>query len=103
MSTMTAPRRRVNRKPARPTHGTYRLTLHINGVAYAVRPLPCDPDAATRSYRLRKDDGTSYNVARTSHGLACDCPDFTFHREGLDPAGCKHIKALAASGLMAAK
>jgi hypothetical protein len=101
MPTLTAPARRVNRKPARPTHGTCRLTLHINGVAYGLRRIPCAAAAALKAWRLRKADGTTYHAAVTEHGPVCDCPDFTFHREGLDPAGCKHIKALAASGLMA--
>ncbi len=34
-------------------------------------------------------------------GHTCDCPDFIFHRDGLDPGGCKHIKALVACGLLA--
>jgi hypothetical protein len=98
---MTAPHRPVNRKAARPAHGTCRLTLHINGTAYAVRPMACDPAAASRSFRLRKADGTACHLGATTHGPDCDCPDFTFHRDGIDPAGCKHIKALAAVGLLA--
>jgi hypothetical protein len=93
--TMTVPRtRRI-----RPAHGVARLTLHVNG-AYALRRIPCDPDAALEAWRLRKDDGTTYHVARTGFGPTCDCPDWTFHRDGLDPGGCKHIKALIATGLM---
>jgi hypothetical protein len=103
MPTMTAPAPRVNRKPARPTHGTCRLTLHINGVAYALRRIPTDASAALRCWRLRKADGTTYNAAVTEHGPVCDCPDFVMRREGIDPRGCKHIKALVASGLMAAE
>ncbi len=30
----------------------------------------------------------------------CDCPDYIFRRDGLDPSGCKHIKALVGSGLI---
>jgi hypothetical protein len=45
-------------------------------------------------------DGTIYLLARRPHGAECDCPDFVFHRDGLDPAGCKHIKALAACGVL---
>lgn len=91
------------RRPARPAHGTCRLSLTINGVVYAVRPLPCDRPAASRSFRLRKNDGTAYHVGATPHGLVCDCPDFTFSRDGIDPAGCKHIKAMVAVGLLARK
>jgi hypothetical protein len=100
MTTIASPRRTVNRKPARPTHGVCRLALHNNSTAYNVRPLPCDPEAASKVYRLHKAEGTAYNVAATPHGLTCDCPDFTFHRDGRDPEGCKHIKAMVAVGLM---
>lgn len=104
MSNVARPRpaeQRVGRKPARPAHGTCRLTLAINGTDYNVRPTPADSFAAIRAYRLRKADGTTYDVAETVHGHTCDCPDFIFHRDGLDPDGCKHIKALVACGMLA--
>jgi hypothetical protein len=74
--------------------------LVINGTSYNVRPIPCDPAAALKAFRLRKSDGASYNVATTEFGPACDCPDFTFHRDGIDPDGCKHIKAMIGVGLI---
>jgi hypothetical protein len=86
-------------KTARPTHGTCRLTLRIIGTVYTVRPIPADAFAALKAFRLRKDDGTVYDVAQTVHGLECDCPDFIFHRDGIDADGCKHLKALVACGL----
>ncbi len=95
-ATMNKPRTRK----IEPAHGTARLTLTINGTSYTLRRIPCDPSAALRAWRLKKNDGTHYNVAATEHGPCCDCPDFTFHRDGIDPAGCKHVKALAAVGLM---
>jgi hypothetical protein len=52
------------------------------------------------AFRLKKADGTIYDLAETCHGLTCDCPDFTFHRDGLDEGGCKHIKAMVAVGLL---
>jgi len=88
------------RKPTRPTQGTCRLSLTINGVAYAVRPVPCDPTAAQRCWSLRKSDGTIYHASLQSWGAECDCPDFVFRRDGLDPAGCKHLKALRALGIV---
>ena len=100
MTTMTMPRRPVNRKPVAPAHGVARLTLHINGTPYGVKRIPTDPDAALEAFRLRKSDGITYFVARTEHGPTCDCPDWTFRRDGLDPRGCKHILALTAVGLM---
>jgi hypothetical protein len=99
MSTMTASRPPVKpRKRARPTHGTCRLTMTINGTHYGVRP---NAGGACAAFRLKKGDGTMYDVARTEHGPTCDCPDFIFHRDGLDEAGCKHIKAMVACGLLA--
>src|SRR5262245_27976531 len=85
--------RAVNRRqPARPSHGVARLMLHINSTAYSVRPLWCDGIHATRLFRLHKPGtATRYVVASTTDGPDCDCPDFTFHRDGIDPEGCKHI------------
>jgi hypothetical protein len=97
---MTAPRRPVNRN-VRPAHGVCRLTITINGTNYGLRRIPADPSIALRAWRLRKADGTTYNIAVTPHGPECDCPDFAFHRDGIDPDGCKHINALNAVGLLA--
>jgi hypothetical protein len=73
--------------------------LFINGTAYGVLPIRPRPDAASKAYRLRKSDGTAYHVAQTVHGPSRDCPDFTFNRDGIDPGGCKHYRALVAVGL----
>jgi hypothetical protein len=105
MSTVSAHARAVQRrKPVRPAHGVARLTLHINSTPYTVRPLWCDGEAASRLFRLRKcGTPTRYCVAETPDGAVCDCPDYTFHREGIDPEGCKHIKAMQATGLIAGR
>jgi hypothetical protein len=59
---------------------------------------------ASRLFRLHKGDTPArYVVAETPDGAVCDCPDFTFHREGIDPDGCKHIKAMVAVGLIAGR
>lgn len=94
--TSTTLRSRPRPAPARPT----RLTLTIGAISYAVRPVGCHPDLARRAFRLAKDDGTLYDVAQTPHGPACDCPDFLFRRDGIDPEGCKHVRALVAHGLI---
>jgi hypothetical protein len=60
----------------------------------------CDPKTGVRAFRLNKPDGTLYDVAQTHFGNQCDCPDFIFRRDGLDPCGCKHVKALVAEGLI---
>lgn len=90
------------RKPRtiRPAHGVARLTLTINGTSYSVRPTAPDPSAASRAFRLRKADGECYDVAMTAHGPECSCPDWIFSRDGIDPNGCKHIRAAAACGLL---
>ncbi len=95
MNTMTQTRRKV-----KPAHGIARLTLAINGTSYVLRRIPCDPSAALRAWRLRKADGTTYNVGVTEFGPTCDCPDQEFRREGIDPHGCKHIASLRAVGLL---
>lgn len=84
----------------RPAHGVCRLSLAINGTLYQVRPVECHPSAALRCYALSKADGTAYHVSQHVHGPECDCPDFVFHRDGIDPAGCKHVKALAVFGMV---
>jgi hypothetical protein len=101
MTTAIATRRPMNRKPAKPAHGIARLTLTINGTVYSLHPLWCDGVHATRLFRLHKSGtATRYVVAQAPDGLVCDCPDFTFHRDGIDPDGCKHIKAMVAVGLL---
>ncbi|WP_422923964.1 hypothetical protein [Singulisphaera sp. PoT] len=88
----------VRRRPA--ALARFGMVLAINGGRYRVRPIPCDRTAASRCFELRKEDETTYHVSQHVHGPECDCPDFIFHRAGIDPAGCKHIKALAAYGMV---
>ncbi len=96
---MTATRPARMPKP-RLAAAPYRLDLTIGRTTYAIEPLTCDPIIAERGFRLLKGDGTAYDVARTPHGPQCDCPDFVFRRDGIDPEGCKHIRALVGSGLI---
>lgn len=77
-----------------------RLLLVIDRTFYRVEPLRDAPGAAARAFRLNKQDGTPYDVAQTPFGPTCDCPDFIFRRDGIDPAGCKHVRALVAEGLI---
>ena len=86
--------------PPRPAAHKSQLLLVIDRTIYAVRPIDCDPSEAVRAYRLNKPDGTLYDIAQTRFGPQCDCPDFIFRRDGLDPSGCKHVKALVAEGLI---
>jgi hypothetical protein len=53
------------------------------------------------AFRLAKraGDGAVDDVcASLGDHAECDCPDFTFHRDGRDPAGCKHVRAARACG-----
>lgn len=90
-------------KTIRPAKARCRLTLEINDRNYQVKPTAAEASVAIRAYRLSKADGTDYDVAQTVHGLTCDCPDFIFRRDGLDPEGCKHIKAMVTYGLLESK
>jgi hypothetical protein len=90
MATRTKP------KPA----DTCRLTVHIRGVAYSVRPVNPESDDVIRAWRLRRADGTSYVVAETADGATCECGDQVWRHEGLDRVGCKHVRALRALGLI---
>lgn len=95
----TATNRSTTRKLARTRPADVcRLTLHIRGAAYSVRPLASEDG---RAYRLRKADGTAHDVAETSYGPTCDCGDQVYRHEGIDGQGCKHIRALRAVGLIA--
>ncbi len=79
---------------------SYRLDLTIGGTSYALEPIASRARSRSAAFRLVKRDGTIYDVESTTHGPVCDCPDYVFRRDGLDPTGCKHIKALVGSGLI---
>jgi hypothetical protein len=68
--------------------------------SFDLEPVLADSSAAIKAFRLRKENDNVYDVILTTHRLQCDCPDFLFHRDGLDAAGCKHIKSLVACGLL---
>jgi hypothetical protein len=104
MATMTTTRNRTKTsKPApkapAPVSGRCSLTLKINGVPYRVRKL--DPEFGRhRAFRLTKRDGDFHDVIDGLYGAECTCGDFVFRRDGLDPTGCKHVKACRACGLI---
>ncbi len=101
--TATAPATRRRRPSPSTAPAPATLYLSIRDQLYAVRQVAADPAIARAAFRLLKPDGTLYDVTLTAHGPACDCPDFVFRRDGLDPAGCKHVQALSACGLIAAE
>jgi hypothetical protein len=77
--------------PADPHHQRRGLRRH---------PQPRGPRDGLPGFRLKKGDGTIYDVAATARGVTCDCPDHLFNRDGKDVAGCKHVKAMKACGLL---
>jgi hypothetical protein len=79
-----------------------RLTLSIDGLDYRLRPLPGDLGSRiVMAWRLHKvNTPTRHDVAETLDGVTCSCGDQRFRHEGRDAAGCKHIRALRALGLL---
>jgi hypothetical protein len=72
---------------------------------YTVRALSRSPgDEALMVYLLRRigagPDHEGYHVCQHLDGPTCDCPDYQFRRDGLDPSGCKHVRALIQVGLL---
>ncbi len=59
---------------------------------YTVVDLYPEPDLALPAYRLLSDDGPSYDVAVTEHGMTCDCADMIWRREKRGYV-CKHCHA----------
>jgi hypothetical protein len=92
---------KTTRKPAKPKPADVcRLTVHIQGACYGARPFRPETSDVIRAWRLRKADGSTYDVADTIDGPTCDCADQTFRHDGIDATGCKHIRALRALGLI---
>src|SRR4051812_29395920 len=89
----------ARKKPVRaaPAPDVCRLTVTIRGADYRARPVRNETSAG-RAWSLRKvATGARYHVVETPHGPSCDCADFTFKRDGIDPAGCKHVRSLRAT------
>jgi hypothetical protein len=99
MPTLTSPSPHVKprTRPARPAD-TCSLQVVIRGTCYRIRRLL--GEGIARGYRLTKPDGQAHDVHHDDRGEHCTCGDFTFRREGIDPKGCKHIRALRAWGLL---
>src|SRR5829696_3643829 len=97
MATATTSKPRAARKAKPKPADTCRLSVTIRGTTYGAHPIPSEDG---RAWRLRKADGTTYDVAETPHGPTCDCGDQTYRHEGIDGTGCKHIRALRALGLL---
>lgn len=92
-----------------PVMGKARLVLRIatrdhkgrwRETDYTVALLEPHPAVASLAWRLMKDGGTFHDVRLSDDGASCSCEDFLFCREGKDRAGCKHVAALRAVGLL---
>lgn len=84
---------------------TVSLCIAIDHQAYAITPIRAEDPDIIRAFRLEKKGGDSatYDVAEHAlHGLRCDCADWTFRRDGLDPNGCNHVIACVRMGLLEA-
>ncbi len=94
---MPTPRPRTPADPAT----SARIVLTLAGQLYEVRPTAVPAEIGRRAFRLLKPDGTIYDVIQGPFGPECDCPDYLFRRDGLDPRGCKHVRALVGLGFLA--
>jgi hypothetical protein len=71
-------------------------TITIGGKFYAVEPMPFDREAGVEAlYAITSEDGDVYHVSdHRDEPARCTRGDFTWRRDGIDPLGCKHIRAL---------
>jgi hypothetical protein len=79
---------------------TFRIVFWIEGVAYQVIPLKPDPQVASKAYRFIKRDSrgrltANYDVHLDAHGPQCECKGYLRWKRP-----CKHIKTLAAAGMI---
>jgi hypothetical protein len=89
-------------RKAKPT--TFRILFEAGGERYAVIPLRPDPEVASHAARLKKSDGTTYDVRLdTESGLpVCECPGYVQHGLCKDGKGCVHVRMLVAAGIFPA-
>jgi hypothetical protein len=99
MATATTRATKTSKPAPKPATGRCGLTLRINGQSYRVRKLDAE-FGRVRAFRLTKPDGDFHDVIDGIYGAECSCADFIWRRDGLDPKGCKHIRAARATGLI---
>lgn len=75
------------------------LTLGKKVTRYLVEDICPDVELANPAFRLTKEDGTSYTVAKTKWGVSCDCGDAVWRRDKRNEI-CKHAAAAIAVGLI---
>jgi hypothetical protein len=75
------------------------LSIQICETWYRVARLRVQDPDVTKALRLRKPDGTTYDVHVDQHGAHCTCGDGTFRCEGTAES-CKHVRSLKAWGIL---
>jgi hypothetical protein len=79
----------------------FRIVFHIGEDRYGVRPLAAHADVAVKAFRLTKHTGGRevYDVRLSAQGWCeCDCPG---HQRWAERGTvCKHVRALAAAGML---
>jgi hypothetical protein len=83
-----------------PPPDTTGLSLLVRETWYRVIRLKVQDSDVTKAFRLRKPDGTTYDVHVDQHGAHCTCASHEFKHEGIDGLGCKHIRSMRAWGLL---
>jgi hypothetical protein len=78
----------------RPRQRTFSITFTIDGTAYRVSPLPCDPDVGSAAFRFAKQggDGAVYDLCLSAYGWQCQCMGF------LRWGHCKHVQTIQKAG-----
>jgi hypothetical protein len=87
-----ANRPRAASKPKR--QRVFEIVFQIEGDAYKISVLPCDPAIGRKAFRFRKltaTELTTYDVRFTEHGPKCECMGYLRHRH------CKHVQTLEAA------
>lgn len=102
------PSNRLSGTPSKPAPKPLKATLvgdllTIPGSptkSYLVQRLSPDGAIGNAAFRLTTEAGGNYDVIARPWGIECDCWDYQTRRDGIDPNGCKHIRALAEVGLL---
>ena len=70
-----------------------------NVQTYTVEDVRPDPAVCSPAFSLTKETGEVYHIFSNEFGNGCDCPHYTF-RGSNSKAGCKHVLAAVATGLL---
>jgi hypothetical protein len=81
------------RKPRPKRRRVFNITFTIDGTAYKVYPLACDPSIGQKAFRFCKQsgDGEVYDLHADAFGVQCQCKGFLAHGH------CKHMETVQAA------